>query len=73
MSLGGTCVANPKGWEVGTYEVELSTAGKLIFGRDVLVRRCVRLSLKRVSSECEGITANSRNAPRSCTGITTSV
>ena len=38
MSLGGTCVANPKGWEVGTYEVELSPAGKLVFGRDVVVR-----------------------------------
>jgi len=37
VSLGGTCVANPTGWEVGTYEVELSTAGKLIFGRDVMV------------------------------------
>jgi GMP synthase-like glutamine amidotransferase len=37
MSLAGTCVANPKGWEVGTYEVELSATGKLIFGRDILV------------------------------------
>lgn len=38
MSLGGNCVANPKGWEVGTYEVELSAAGKLVFGQDALVR-----------------------------------
>lgn len=42
IALGGTCVPNTKGWEVGTYEVDLSETGKLIFGRDILV---VRFSL----------------------------
>ncbi|KAF8317674.1 class I glutamine amidotransferase-like protein [Clavulina sp. PMI_390] len=36
MALGGTCIPNPAGWEVGTYEVQLTGAGKLIFGRDIL-------------------------------------
>lgn len=38
MALGGTCEPNVKGWEVGTYDVELTGPGKLIFGRDILVR-----------------------------------
>lgn len=36
-ALGGTCIPNEQGWEVGTYDVDLNTTGKLIFGKDVLV------------------------------------
>lgn len=39
MALGGKCIPNPEGWEVGTYNVNLTSAGQQIFGRDVLVRK----------------------------------
>lgn len=73
MSLGGTCVSNPKGWEVGTYEVELSSTGRLIFGQDVLVRRYVHMLHESGGSEGKGIIANSRVPQRSCASVATSI
>jgi len=35
-ALGGECVPNEKGWEVGVYDVDLTPVGQLIFGRDKL-------------------------------------
>ncbi|EJT99666.1 glutamine amidotransferas-like protein class-I [Dacryopinax primogenitus] len=35
-ALGGQCVKNEKGWEIGVAEVTLSETGRKLFGRDVL-------------------------------------
>jgi len=35
-ALGGDCVRNDKGWEIGVVEVTLSKAGRALFGRDTL-------------------------------------
>ncbi|KZO90643.1 class I glutamine amidotransferase-like protein [Calocera viscosa TUFC12733] len=35
-ALGGKCVKNDKGWEIGVAEVTLSDAGKALFGQDTL-------------------------------------
>lgn len=48
MALGGECVPNPKGWEVGTYDVELAATGQLIFGRETLVCSLRSMSFRHV-------------------------
>ncbi|CAE6517065.1 unnamed protein product, partial [Rhizoctonia solani] len=35
-ALGGQCVVNEKGWEVGVYDVQLNELGEKIFGRKEL-------------------------------------
>jgi len=35
MALGGQCLRNDKGWEVGSTIIELSEEGKRVFGRDL--------------------------------------
>ncbi|KAG8854713.1 hypothetical protein FRB96_007398 [Tulasnella sp. 330] len=34
-SMGGRCVRNEKGWEIGTTPVQLTEAGKQVFGADL--------------------------------------
>lgn len=37
-ALGGHCVPNEKGWEVGVFDVQLNELGSDIFGGKELVR-----------------------------------
>lgn len=37
LAFGGTCVKNERGWEIGVREIELSEAGRTIWGVDKLV------------------------------------
>ncbi|KAG8950407.1 hypothetical protein FRC03_012861 [Tulasnella sp. 419] len=37
-ALGGDCIRNPVGWEVGTTEVELTEEGKKLFGGDKVLK-----------------------------------
>jgi GMP synthase-like glutamine amidotransferase len=43
-ALGGHCVPNDKGWEVGVYDVQLNGLGEEIFGIKELVRYTTLLS-----------------------------